>query len=125
MKVYRLERNGFGPFISSTYYRLPHKASKHKRKRVAHELSQAGEGKNRAHRHWKAVYNDYLFGAPTKELLKAYFGYDLKRFFALGYKIKVYEVPSNLVIHMGNEVAFPVKYHKFRTVRKLKKHMPA
>lgn len=58
-------------------------------------------------KHTEATNSGYIFGAKSKELLKAYFSYNLKPYFADGYRIKTYDIPDDLVINMGHEVAFP------------------
>jgi len=119
MKVYRLERKGIGPFVGRSP--MVRTVSKKKYKRTMHVRRQATVKENWAETHYQAVKNkEYMFGAKTKELLKAYFGFTLKPMFAAGYKIKVYEVPDEEVLDMGLEVAFPVKYHKLKTVNRVK-----
>lgn len=119
MIVYRLEKKGIGPFIGRTcYYQVlnPKKA-----KRQQHVLNQCRYPKNRYNLHYDATRNgDHMFGTVNKELLKAYFGYNLKPYFKQGYRIKAYNVPDDKVLNMGNEVAFPVKYHKLKNVKKVK-----
>ena len=125
MKVYRLERHGIGPYVGRCgFARSRMYLSKRKRKKLDHAANQTPERKNKSKRHWEAVRKDYLFGAPSREALKSYFLYNLQGYFAQGYKIRVYDVPNDKVIHMGNEVAFPVEYHKFKTVKKMKSHLP-
>ena len=63
----------------------------------------------------------YLFGCPSKECLRAYFGGHFKPLFQEGYRVKRYKVPDEEVVKMGIEVAFPVKYHKLGSTRKLNK----
>lgn len=58
-------------------------------------------------KHAQATHNGYVFGTKSKELLKAYFSYNLKPYFKDGYRIKTYEVQDDLVLDMGYEVAFP------------------
>lgn len=118
MKIYRLERNGIGPFVDYVPRKLA--TNKKKSKRMNHTFAQVETPKHIMNIHMAAVQNrDHLFGTPSKELLKAYFGYNLAPFFKQGFKIHTYEVPDHEVKHMGIEVAFPVKYHKFKTIKKL------
>jgi hypothetical protein len=118
MKVYRLERNGIGPFID--YVPRKFKLTNGKSRRARHVFSQVKPPKDSHDRHMMAVRDsDHVFGTPSKELLKAYFGYSLKEFFRQGFRIHTYEVPDDKVIHMGYEVAFPVQYHKFKTYKRL------
>lgn len=62
----------------------------------------------------------YIFGCSSKEKLRIYFRGDFKSLFANGYRVKRYKVPDDEVVDMGMEVAFPVRYHKLQTVRKVK-----
>lgn len=127
MKVYRLERRGIGPYVGRCgFNRSPRRLSRHKAKKIEHISKQLPERTivRKCKRHWAAVQNNYLFGAPSREALKAYFRYNLQSYFAQGYKIRVYEVPNDRVLHMGDEVAFPVEYHKFKTVKKMKSQIP-
>lgn len=61
-----------------------------------------------------------MFGCSSKENLRIYFGGDFKGLFKEGFRIKRYKVPSTEVLDMGVEVAFPVKYHKLQTYKKVK-----
>lgn len=121
MKVYRLERKGVGPFIG----RMPRLMTVNQK-----QLKKINHVRNQVNmplvsfwvKHEQAVkHKDHMFGASSKEMLKAYFGYKLKGFFQEGYKIKAYEVPEHEVINMGLEVAFPVKYHKLKSVKRVQK----
>lgn len=62
----------------------------------------------------------YMYGCKSKEQLRAYFGGNFKLLFKNGYRIKRYSVPDEEVLDMVVEVAFPVKYHKLQTVKKVK-----
>lgn len=123
MIIYRLERNGIGPFIGGVKF-FETKNPK-KRKRTSHVQSQVKEIKFDFYfnEHCRALKDkNYVFGTKSKEFLKAYFRYNLKLYFKQGYKIKTYNVPDIDVIDLkaGGEVAFHVKHHKFKTVKKLR-----
>jgi hypothetical protein len=121
MKVYRLEKKGIGPYMGRSQ-RIMYVSGK-KWKRTEHVRNQHPMKKDWTGTHYQAVRNkDYLFGTSSKELLKAYFGYSLAPLFKQGYKIKVYEVPAHEVLDMGQEVAFPVQYHKLKTVKRVKRN---
>lgn len=118
MKVYRLERNGIGPFID--YVPRKYTLTKGKERRAKHVFAQVVQPRDASEIHMEAIKeHDHVFGTASKELLKAYFGYNLRDFFKQGFKIKTYEVPEDKVLNMGYEVAFPVTYHKFRTFKRL------
>lgn len=122
MRVYRLEKRGIGPFVNREARWLIKNAKK--QKRASHASYQHKPTNRWLQKHTQAIYDgEYLFGARTKESLKAYFGYNLKHYFKQGYRIKTYEVPRYDVIDMGGEVAFHVKHHKLRTVKKIEKHL--
>lgn len=74
-------------------------------------------------RHQEAVTNGYMFGATSRDLLKTYFSYNLKFYFSQGFRVKVYIVPDDEVIKMGNEAAFPVKYHHLKTTKNVEKRI--
>ena len=116
MKIYRFERYGVGPFVRFDI-RVKDSRSKRKQARAVHVRNMAARNRESwRDAHNKAVMDGYLFGAESKEHLKAYFSYDLQRLFKQGYKIKAYEVPDDAVRRLGaGEVAFPVRYHKLRT----------
>lgn len=71
------------------------------------------------------THNDksYIFGCSSKEQLRAYFDGTFKPLFAEGFRIKRYVVPDEEVVNMSTQVAFPVKYHKLKTVKAVKKRL--
>lgn len=117
MIVYRFERNGIGPYIGG--YPLFRPANKKAAKKAKHFCGQIP----RDYSKWSEAHQDrtMLFGCPSKKALLAYFSMNLKPFFAIGYRIRKYEVPDNEVINLGLECSFPVKYHKLKTKKKLEK----
>ena len=118
MRVYRLERNGIGPF-SQGDARYPVSSLK-KSKRAQHIQNQTIEHYSDIKLSTR-VSNKYLYGASSKEMLKAYFRYNLQHYFKKGYRIKSYEVPKKFVIDFGPELAFPVRYHKLKTKENIDK----
>lgn len=125
MIVYRFERNGIGPYVTPDarvtsnmlfYY---NRLSKHKAKKTRifreQNVSYNFDGWQKAHGN-----KSMIFGCPSKEALRAYFAYSFQPLFKQGFRIKKYQVPDDEVIMLGVECAFPVKYHKFRTSKKLK-----
>lgn len=121
MIVYRFERQGLGPYMGGLKAASFKAGLKDPRraKIVKHKVSQV---KIDMSHHWDAVKNqDHIFGCPSKEMLRVYFGYRFKHMFCEGYRIRTYNVPDNEVLLMGVECAFPVKYHKFKTKKRLQK----
>ena len=126
MKIYRLERNGIGPFIGRSGLYLYSTGKKAKKAQHVHNQHR----QTRWATEWFNVHKEatrtgqYMFGTKSKLLLKAYFGFNLQPYFKLGYRIRTYEVPDSEVREMGVELAFPVKYHKLKTVKNVKKAAP-
>ncbi len=129
MIVYRFERKGIGPYVSGTrpsngsFYRK--KSTTRTEKKYANRFNETIKSMKVEDRiqNWERAHGDkqYMYGCTSKEALRIYFGGNFKRFFAQGFRIKRYKVPQKDVIDMGIEVAFPVKFHKLQTVKKLKK----
>ena len=124
MIVYRFERNGIGPFAGP--YRGPFRTdtkSKKTRTIIKAEEIAAREAQmdNSSFKAWDYAHSrsEYLYGCKSKAQLRAYF-HTFKELFRQGYRIKRYVVPDIEVIDMGTQVAFPVRYHKLQTVKKVK-----
>jgi len=122
MIIYRFERNGIGPFvIGSLRYK-----TKQGTKSEAYAERLYNKIKFREPNDWETIrkaHSDkkYIFGCSEKEALRAYFGTSFKILFKQGYRIKKYTAPDSEVLMMGIEVAFPVKYHKLKSVGNVKK----
>lgn len=116
MIVYRFEKNGIGPYIGGSSRRDA--VNKKAIKKAERDLKALPV----YYRQWEKAHSDktMLFGCPSKRILRIYFGYRFKYLFANGYRIRKYNVPDTEVINIGNECAFPVRYHKLRTMRRLK-----
>ena len=109
MIVYRFEKNGIGPFISNDGVRRGVNEKHSKRaKRVLHANGERGISM-KLREHSEAVSNGMYFGMPSKESLKAYFGYELKHMFKKGFRIVKYEIPQGAYIRCGAEIAFDIK----------------
>lgn len=117
MIVYRFEREGVGPYIGGCSRTMA--TNKKAAKKVKHLTSQIPHDWSK----WQRAHNSgvMLFGCPSKKALQAYFGLCFKPLFTDGYRIKKYAVPDHEVVNMGLECAFPVKYHRLRTKKKLDK----
>lgn len=133
MIVYRFERNGIGPYtglpLNSSFFRSRTKTRTHKKHRslLHKELSNIDSSWYRGN--WQEAHRNksYIFGCPSKYHLRLYFAGDFKPLFQQGFRIKRYKVPDAEIVHMGIEVAFPVRYHKLQTVsgvRKAQKKTP-
>lgn len=128
MIVYRFERNGIGPYMSrSNAYRITKDRMKYRTVKKYTVLLREQQSKvtkehyanyHIAHRHRK-----YIYGCSSKEQLKRYFYGDFKILFSQGFRVKRYKVPDDQILDLGNEVAFPVKYHKFQSVKKVEKQL--
>ena len=121
MIVYRFERNGIGPFIGGTgpiRVRGGNKRNKYVEIKTRHIRNKYGRNMKKA---YEAHKPGHVFGCPSKEALRAYFGYNFKSLFRSGYRIKTYEVPDSVVINAGIELSFPVEYHKLRTRHNMEK----
>ena len=126
MIVYRFERNGIGPYISRANSIYSRESKNNKVRKKYHALynqyikrfkgNKIQENWQRSHR-----YKKYMYGCSSKEQLRTYFGGNFKPLFKEGFRIKRYKVPDEEMIDMGIEVAFPVKYHKLQTVKKIEK----
>jgi hypothetical protein len=129
MIVYRFEKNGIGPYVSrssqppnGSFYRK--KETTRTEKKYAHlfEKSVAKIDSEARMKAWQEAHGDrrYMYGCSSKEALRIYFGGNFKPLFKQGFRIKRYKVPDNEIVDMGIEVAFPVKYHKLKSVKKIK-----
>lgn len=115
MLIYRLEKNGIGPYVGSHIVRGQYNPkSQAKAKRIMKKYGWRMERYKEAH----ALH--MVFGCKTKEALRGYFMYHFKSYFAAGYRIHTYNVPDRDVIDLGIEVAFPVKYHPYKTRKKIR-----
>lgn len=126
MIVYRFERDGIGPYMRrSRAYRVTASRTKYRRVQKYAKIQQD---------YWKTVKEEhrlnytkahqdprYLFACSSKEQLKRYFFGDFKILFKEGFRIKRYSVPDHEVMDLGQEVAFPVKYHKLSSRSALRK----
>lgn len=124
MIIYRFEKNGIGPYVGNLSLMVntltANTGNKHATKKAMrirmenHTMSYLKQ--------WQEAHSDksFLFGCPSKDMLRAYFGYRFKPLFASGYRIKKFDVPDDEVIKLGIEVAFPVQYHKLRTKKRLR-----
>lgn len=127
MIIYRFEKNGIGPYIGRSnvglglFMRQPAKTKSEKKyKREFEKLLEKAQ-LDRNEQYIKAHKSQqYLYGCASKQQLRAYFGNNFKALFKQGYRIKRYKVPDEEVIDIVVEVAFPVKYHKLQSVRKIK-----
>lgn len=126
MIVYRFEKDGIGPYVRhftmgfGTFHRKePTKKGSKKWARIFEERMKVLNANFDA---YGKVHQDkrYLYGTSSKELLRAYFGGEFKALFKAGYRIKRYRVPDHEVVDLGVEVAFPVRYHKLQSLRKIK-----
>lgn len=123
MIIYRFERNGLGPYTSSSGINLfsqPKTRTSRKYLRLRNKFYDKLDPIERQKNWGKSHGNkEYLFGCSSKDQLRAYFGGNFKDLFKQGFRIKRYRVPDDEVLKMGLEVAFPVKYHKLQKVRKI------
>lgn len=126
MIVYRFEKDGIGPYVRGftlgfgTFHRRnPTSKSSRKYARIFEERIKVLHAN---YDKYIKVHQDksYLYGTNSKETLRAYFGGEFKALFKDGYRIKRYRVPDHEVVDLGVEVAFPVKYHKLQSVKKIK-----
>ncbi len=130
MIVYRFEKDGIGPYVRrfalgfGTFHRRDPNSKGSKK--YARLFNQRMKILNANMDTYYKVHSDksYLYGTSSKELLRAYFGGEFKRLFKDGYRIKRYKVPDDQVVDLGVEVAFPVRYHKLQTIRKIKEKTP-
>ncbi len=122
MIVYRFEKNGIGPYVSKAngYFVKSERSIKvMSALRRQYKQSETDEQmKNYVKAHGS---KQYMYGCKEKKALRAYFGPSFKRLFSQGYRIKRYTVPDSEILDAGIEVAFPVKYHKLRSQRGIKK----
>lgn len=86
MKVYRLERNGLGPFTQYTTTRSPFS--------ITCEDVKYKKGDNK---------NCFLYGSDCPEKLKEYFGYAYAELLEDGFAVKVYDVPKRRIRYSPNE----------------------
>lgn len=129
MIVYRFEKNGIGPYVSRTnppngsFYRKKEKTRTEKKyAALFNQKVQMIDSTDRLDK-WSKAHSDksYMYGCSSKENLRIYFGGSFKQLFKQGFRIKRYRVPDEEVLDMGIEVAFPVKYHKLQTIKKIQK----
>jgi len=126
MIVYRFERNGIGPYMSrSTAYRITKERMKYRSVKKYTSLQKVQrQTEEHAKNYWKVHKEDqYIYGCTSKEQLRVYFFGDFKILFKQGFRIKRYNVPDSEVVDMGTQVAFPVRYHKLRTIKNIKKRV--
>lgn len=125
MIVYRFEKDGIGPYVRrfalgfGTFHRRdPNTKSSKKYARIFNERMKY---LNANYDKYVMVHKDktYLYGTDSKAALRAYFGGSFKELFKAGYRIKRYRVPDDEVVFLGVEVAFPVKYHKLQSLKKI------
>src|SRR5688500_2265462 len=116
MIVYRLEKNGIGPYISrSNAYRLTQKRTRYRRIKKYIPI-QAEYDKRRTEEHTNKYIiahgkAKYMFGCSSKEQLKRYFYGDFKVLFRQGFRIKRYKVLDDKFRYLCGDVVFPVWYH--------------
>ena len=129
MIVYRFEKQGIGPYINPAGWGALNKRRENSRSqkvcnRYAKEILKSPIEPDRYDSYTESIkIEDYLFGCQSKKALRAYFGTGFKFLFKRGFRIKRYAVPDREVIHMGNQVAFPVKYHKLQRVGAIRKRL--
>lgn len=129
MIVYRFEKKGIGPYVSRTqppngsFYRKDTKTRTEKKYGNLFDQRVLSIDSNDRMNKWGIAHSDnkYMYGCSSKQNLRIYFGGDFKSFFSQGFRIKRYKVPDDEVIDMGIEVAFPVRYHKLQTIKKVEK----
>lgn len=130
MIIYRFEKNGIGPYMSrSSAYRIT-KGRKKYRSVQKYIVLQSEHRKNMTLEHFNnydAAHRnkEYIYGCKNKEQLKRYFFGDFKILFSQGFRVKRYKVPDEEVLDLGQEVAFPVKYHKLQTIRGVERRLYA
>ena len=115
MIVYRFERQGVGAFMAKDNVKMGRNPKMAERaQRVLHAHGERGViEKLTVHR--MAVNNGLYFAMPSKEALKAYFGYRLKDLFKKGFRIRAYEVQEGDYMRVGAEIAFDM--NKARRIR--------
>lgn len=129
MIVYRFEKKGIGPYVSRTsppngsFYRKSGTTRTEKKYSTLFDQRVLGIDHTERMKNWVIAHSDkkYMYGCSSKEMLRTYFGGNFKSYFQQGFRIKRYRVPDEEVINMGIEVAFPVRYHKLRTVSNIQK----
>jgi hypothetical protein len=132
MIVYRFEKNGIGPYVggmrmsAGSFYGGIYATRTGKKYSKKFDQLVLSVDSTKRQDGWVKSHSkkEYLFGCASKETLRTYFRGNFKSLFKEGYRIKRYKVPDEEVIDMGVEVAFPVKYHKFQTIDKLKERSP-
>ncbi len=128
MIVYRFEKNGIGPYVSRTqppngsFYRKVSKTRTERKYNAKFQEKMKEVDTEDRERKWYKSHSDmsYMYGCSSKEALRIYFGGNFKPLFKQGFRIKRYNVPDDQVIDMQIEVAFPVRYHKFQTLRRVR-----
>lgn len=124
MIVYRFERQGIGPYVSrrgSVMVLRTYRKNRSAKKYNARLTEYLKSGNVSRSDNWSKAHSDkkYMYGCKSKDQLRAYFGGNFKDLFKEGFRIKRYRVPDEEVIDMQIEVAFPVRYHKLQTVKKI------
>ncbi len=127
MIVYRFERNGIGPYVSGrgtvmVLYRNDRQTRTSKKYRaLLDERCRQIDTEKRIQNYSKAHQDKkYMYGCKSKEQLRMYFGGEFKSLFKEGFRIKRYRVPDDEIIDIELEVAFPVKYHKFQNMKRMR-----
>lgn len=122
MYVYRLERNGLGPFVTKNTNLSSNRKINIKRA-FKHPILYKNYNDELINKNRELAHscNGYLFGCHSRKNLKRYFNGNLKPLFKQGFRVKIYRVPDEEIIDIGIELAFPVKYHKFQSIKKLNK----
>lgn len=129
MIVYRFEKDGIGPYANpwgagTLSKRKENTKSEVYFTRIFKELVVQRVEEHKYREFTKDLrVADYVFGCPSKKALRGYFGTSFKYLFKKGFRIKRYNVPDEEVVHMGIEVMFPAKYHKFQRPRVIKKKL--
>lgn len=117
MIVYRFEKNGIGPYINNSGVIISI-LSAGKTTRSEKKYQKLSSGYSLNHENYLKAHksSQYIYGCSSKEQLRVYFNGKFKDLFKHGFRIKRYKVPDKDVIDIGNQVAFPVKYHKLQSV---------
>lgn len=130
MIVYRFERNGIGPYMSGRgtvmvlYRNTKESRTAKKYKALLDERFRQIDTIKREKNYIESHKDQkYMYGCKSKKDLRIYFGGDFKSLFAQGFRIKRYKVPDDEIIDIELEVAFPVRYHKFQKLSKLKERV--
>ncbi len=95
MKVYRFERNGYGPYT----FKSPEPV---KDKRLNKQIDVHEGWSSEAYKKWPTADADYIppymaIGCPSLEALTTWFDGMVGSLVRCGFRIRVYEVPDELV----------------------------